>query len=298
VSIPATPLPAPALVVIDLQRRVVANTTEPRTAAQVVETAAELARAFRTRSLPVFFVRTQNLDREDLPGDELVPELGAEPSDIQILKHQFGAFHGTPLDLHLRRLGRRTLVLCGLMTNFGVESTARAADEYGYAVCAVEDALASVTRDAHRFSIAEIFSRLGEVRSAAEVIALLTEPKADAGPPVLEIRTFKLRSGTASDFDRLANVVARPLQEECGIEVVAAYPSLEDGEHYLVVRRFASESKRLELEEAFYSSPAWIDGPRDAVLALVEAYHSVVLPLASAHAHALVAALVHTEQKR
>jgi NIPSNAP len=109
--------------------------------------------------------------------------------------------------------------------------------------------------------------------------------------PVLEFRTFKLLSGTAERFDRLANDEATPRQEQLGIEVVAAFASLQDGEHYIVIRRFASEAERARQETLFYGSDAWANGPRDAVLALIESYHSVVVPIEGAHADALRAAL-------
>src|SRR3546814_10758135 len=57
----------------------------------------------------------------------------ARPTDLRITKHQWGAFYGTDLDLQLRRRRIETVVIGGIATNFGVESTARAAHEHGYA---------------------------------------------------------------------------------------------------------------------------------------------------------------------
>src|SRR3546814_3892582 len=69
----------------------------------------------------------------------------ARPTDLRITKHQWGAFYGTDLDLQLRRRRIETVVIGGIATNFGVESTARAAHEHGYAPVLVEDACASLT---------------------------------------------------------------------------------------------------------------------------------------------------------
>jgi nicotinamidase-related amidase len=105
--------------------------------------------------------------------DVLSPALGAGPRDIRITKHQWGAFYGTELDLQLRRRGITTLVMCGISTNIGVESTARDAWERGYAVVFVEDAMASFDAAAHAFALKNIFVRLGRVRSTSEVLAAL-----------------------------------------------------------------------------------------------------------------------------
>jgi nicotinamidase-related amidase len=86
-----------------------------------------------------------------------------EPGDILILKRQWGAFHGTELDLQLRRRGVSTIVLGGVATNFGVESTARQAWELGYAIIIAEEATAGVTADMHQFSIEKIMPRIARV---------------------------------------------------------------------------------------------------------------------------------------
>jgi nicotinamidase-related amidase len=159
-----------ALVVVDLQHRVVALATEPHRASDVVRRSRDLAEAFRRAGLPVIFVRTVNLNQPDTEGDELVEELDRQPGDILVTKHQWDAFHGTPLDIYLRHAATTDITLVGLMTNFGVESTARTADAFGYGVVVVEDATASVSAAAHRFAVTEIFPRLGRVVSIAEIV--------------------------------------------------------------------------------------------------------------------------------
>jgi len=180
-----------ALVVIDLTKGIVSIPTEPHDAGTVVANAVKLARAFREHGMPVFLVRvTPSPDGKDrlqpltdgapawrppsTPGwAEIVPELGPEPSDFVITKRQWGAFHGTELDLQLRRRGIDTIVLCGVATNAGVESTARFAYEYGYQQVFVEDATAARSRAEHTHPMTTTFLRLGRIRNTAQVLAAL-----------------------------------------------------------------------------------------------------------------------------
>ena len=96
---------------------------------------------------------------------ELVPELGREPSDIVVTKHQPNAFYGTDLEVHLQRRGIRTIILGGISTNVGVEATARAAHERGYEQLFVPEAMAAREADLHEHSVRRIFPTLGRVRS-------------------------------------------------------------------------------------------------------------------------------------
>ncbi|MDB4950896.1 MAG: Nicotinamidase/isochorismatase family protein [Gemmatimonadetes bacterium] len=179
-----------ALVLIDLQHGIVGMRLAPYTGAEVVERAARLAERFRQAGAPVVLVRVafspDNGDMHRPPADslpplferpadwsELVPQIGPREGDIVVTKRQWGAFHGTDLDLQLRRRGIRTVVLGGIATNFGVESTARAAFEHAYALVLVEDAMSSVSAEAHAFAVGTIFPRLGRVRSTDEVLAAL-----------------------------------------------------------------------------------------------------------------------------
>jgi nicotinamidase-related amidase len=104
---------------------------------------------------------------------EIVPELGPEPGDLVITKRQWGAFYGTELDLQLRRRGIDTILLAGISTNVGVESTARDAYERGYAQVFVEDAMAARNPDEHAHTVRTVFARIGRVRSTAQVLAAL-----------------------------------------------------------------------------------------------------------------------------
>jgi nicotinamidase-related amidase len=180
-----------ALVVIDLQRGTVGAPTAPYPAADVVAHAAAVASALRAAGGTVVLVRvTPSADGRDAlrpqadipawqPGPrppdwaEIVPELGPEPGDLVITKRQWGAFYGTELDLQLRRRGIDTILLAGISTNVGVESTARDAYERGYEQVFVEDAMAARDPDEHAHTIRTVFARIGRVRSTTEVLGAL-----------------------------------------------------------------------------------------------------------------------------
>ena len=104
---------------------------------------------------------------------ELIPELDRQPGDIVVFKRQWGAFYGTDLDLQLRRRGLSTIVLCGIATEAGVESTARDAYERGYELIFASDAMTGLSPEAHANSIERIFPRLGRVRTTTQIIAAL-----------------------------------------------------------------------------------------------------------------------------
>jgi nicotinamidase-related amidase len=180
-----------ALVVIDLQRGIVSREVAPHRSAEVVVRSARLAARFRELAALVVLVRVAySADDADrlkpvadaapmvagpLPPDwsSLVPEIGPAPTDLVVTKRQWGAFYGTELELQLSRRGIRALVMCGIATNFGVESTARDAFERGYHLVFAEDAMAGPSAEAHGFATKAIFPRIGQVRSTAEILAAL-----------------------------------------------------------------------------------------------------------------------------
>jgi nicotinamidase-related amidase len=176
-----------ALVLIDLQRGVLSRETAPRSPAEVVRAASRLVHAARQVGALVVQVRVSfAADRGDALGldvdetvpstrapgwDELADEMQPREGEIVITKRQWGAFYGTGLDLDLRRRGKKTIVLGGIATNFGVESTARDAWERNYQLVLVEDAMAGMNDESHQFAIRRIFPRLGRVCGVADVLA-------------------------------------------------------------------------------------------------------------------------------
>ncbi len=177
-----------ALVVIDLQKSIASidRNTAPNSVGSVIDNAAKIADAFRSKGMTVILVRVKPTGRDRLnvvadtqysmpdkvPDDwaDIVPELGPKEGDILVTKKQWGAFYGTDLELQLRRRGIDTIVLCGISTNHGVESTARFAYEFGFQQVFAEDAMTAMSEEAHRVSIETAFKRMGRVRSTDEVV--------------------------------------------------------------------------------------------------------------------------------
>jgi nicotinamidase-related amidase len=172
-----------ALIVIDLQKGIVGMPTA-HPGGEIVKRAAALADAFRRHGLPVVLV---NVDRgapgrtEQAPNlgalpagwTELVPELNRRPTDHTLTKRTWGAFTGTGLNEHLQGLGVTEVVIAGIATSAGVESTARQAHELGYNVALAVDAMTDRSAEAHANSITRIFPRLGETGTTREIIDLL-----------------------------------------------------------------------------------------------------------------------------
>jgi nicotinamidase-related amidase len=173
----------PALIVIDLQKGIVGLPTA-HPSHEITGHSAALTRAFRQHSFPVVLVnvaggapgRTDVTHSFNPPADwaDLVPELELQPNDHTVTKLRWGAFHETDLDQHLKDLGVTQVILCGIATSIGVESTARNAHELGYHVVLVEDAMTDLDAETHAHSVKKIFPRLGEVTNTAEVLSALT----------------------------------------------------------------------------------------------------------------------------
>jgi nicotinamidase-related amidase len=181
---PVTTLdPKTALILIDLQKGIVARPTA-HPASEIVARASALAEAFRRHGLPVVLVNVaggapgrteQPRSGGPLPGDwaDFVPELNRQPGDHTVTKQQWGAFRNTGLEDYLRDLGVTQVVIAGISTSIGVESTARHACECGFNVTLAVDAMTDMNIDAHINSVTRIFPRLGETGTTQEITDLL-----------------------------------------------------------------------------------------------------------------------------
>jgi nicotinamidase-related amidase len=179
-----------ALVLIDLQKGILPFAGGPHSAADVLDKASSLIKRFHDQQAPVILVRVGwSADGGDAPRQlvdrsmpakafppewwEIPDELGAIDSDIRITKRQWGAFYGTELELQLRRRGIDHIVLGGISTNIGVESTARHAWELGFSLVFAEDAMSAASGEHHAFAAENIFPRIGRMRSTAQVLEML-----------------------------------------------------------------------------------------------------------------------------
>ncbi len=172
-----------ALIVIDLQKGIL-GMPGAHPIPEIVDRSAQLARAFRQRSLPVVLVNVSGAapGRTDagmpafsFPPDwtDLAPELQAQPGDHLVTKQRWGAFLGTDLDAYLRRRAVTQIVLAGVATSIGVESTARGAYDLGYNVTLAVDAMTDRDLEMHRRSVEKVFPRLGETAQTADLLRLL-----------------------------------------------------------------------------------------------------------------------------
>ena len=96
-------------------------------------------------------------------------------------------------------------------------------------------------------------------------------------PRILEIRTYNLKPDTRADFARIAHTVVRPMLEQHGMDVVAMKPSLADENSYCLIRAYIDLADRNTSQAAFYGGDGWKEGPRDAILACLEGYATIVM---------------------
>lgn len=176
--------PNTALIVVDLQNAILQfPTVLPH--AEVIANAAKLADAFRSHGLPVVLVnaaggapgRTEAPRR--MPSNpapdalDIVPELNAAPSDHRVTKRTWGSFTATDLDEYLRKNDVTQVVVCGIATSAGVESTARFAHELGYNVTLASDAMSDRSQEVQDYVVDQVFPRIGETGTTDEILALL-----------------------------------------------------------------------------------------------------------------------------
>lgn len=181
---PVTTLdPSTALIVVDLQKGIVGSSfLHPIDG--IVDRSRALLGAFRERGLPVVLVnvagaapgRTERQRRiEPYPAGwtDFIPELNQQPGDIVVTKRTWGAFTDTGLEGRLKSLGVTQVVVAGVATGTGVESTARQAYEHGFHVTLALDAMTDARAEAHDYSVKHVFPRLGETGTAQDIIDLL-----------------------------------------------------------------------------------------------------------------------------
>jgi len=186
---PVTALdPKTALIVVDLQKGIAALPCA-HPVAGVVERSAALAQAFRAKGLPVVLVnvdavapgRTQQARAiSAFPPDftELLAQLDRQPSDHLVTKRTWGAFTGTDLEAWLKGQAVTQVVVTGVATSAGVESTARFAHELGFNVTLATDAMTDMSLEAHENSVARIFPRMAETGTTQEILDLLASAQA------------------------------------------------------------------------------------------------------------------------
>jgi nicotinamidase-related amidase len=175
--------PQTALLVVDLQKGI-AGLPAAHPMRDVVGNAVALLEAFRSRGLPVVLINVdgrapgrseQAFTTPVLPDGwtELLPELNRQPTDHVVTKRTWGAFSKTDLEGYLRECGVTQIVVCGVSTSAGVESTARQGHELGFNIALAVDAMTDLNADAHHNSVTRIFPKLGETGTTRELVDLV-----------------------------------------------------------------------------------------------------------------------------
>ena len=179
-----------ALVVIDLQVAIkgMGRNLAPHSLEDVCSRTAAVAEALRAKGGIAAYIRVDPADMlqrlTDVPSRGLseyppdattiLPESGYRKGiDLVTTKRSWGAFHNTDLNAKLREKSIDTILITGIATNMGVESTARSAADIGYNVVFLEDAMSSLSAEMHAFPFQLLFPRLGRVRSTAQVLEAL-----------------------------------------------------------------------------------------------------------------------------
>ena len=177
---------ATALIVVDLQNGLLSRPLAPHDKGTILGNTVALADALSSRDGLVVRVKMDFLALPTTPVDvlssmpkalpaafsALAPEIEALHGSI-LVKRQWGSFHGTELDVVLRQQNITTVIICGLATNFGIESTVREAWQHRYEVVVAEDACSSLSAELHDFAITKIFPSISRVRRTATIIAAL-----------------------------------------------------------------------------------------------------------------------------
>jgi nicotinamidase-related amidase len=176
--------PKTALIVVDLQKGIV-QSPFIHPISDVIKRSRALLDAFRRQDLPAVLVnvagrapgRTEQPPRNVTFAEgwtDLLPELGQQPGDILVTKRTWGSFANTDLEAQLKARGVTQVVVTGVATGTGVEATARQAYEQGFNVTLAIDAMTDVRPEAHEYSIAHVFPRLGETGSTQQISDLIT----------------------------------------------------------------------------------------------------------------------------
>ncbi len=103
----------------------------------------------RTCGRPIIYIQHINppddyFFLEGTHGVEISDRIKPQDGDKVIIKHFPNSFLETELDDHLKSLGVDTLIVCGMMTHMCIDTTVRAAMDYGYQVKLAANACATM----------------------------------------------------------------------------------------------------------------------------------------------------------
>ncbi|MFD4432916.1 cysteine hydrolase family protein [Nocardia sp. NPDC058497] len=180
--------PVSALIAIDLQNGILA-VAEAEDARRIVERTAELAEAFHAAGLPVIWVtalgRPAGRTEVPLPGGKpqadfavLDERLPVTETDLRVAKKALSAFTSAEVTGLLADRAVTNVVVTGIATGMGVESTARAAYDAGYSVTVPTDAVTDLNAERNRLSLTLTLPAIAETGTTADVLAALRRTRA------------------------------------------------------------------------------------------------------------------------
>ena len=186
-----------ALIVIDLQNFLLDERAEALGISKyareirVIENTQKAIEKARSAGIPIIYVQTilrpeilpdsgmwkmfkgmaEGISAEEIePMMEIIKEVVPHPEDYVVRKcNCMNAFYNTDLDTILRGLKCDTLIFTGVMTNFCVETSVRAASDRGYNVLVLSDCVAAMNEESQRFPLTMVFPLLGEVTTVEEL---------------------------------------------------------------------------------------------------------------------------------
>lgn len=115
------------------------------------------------------------------PATDVLAELAPRPGDRVLTKPSIDVFTSTRLAEELRVGGVETLVIAGVLTDAGVESSARHAAERGFRVVVVEDACAAWEEGFHAASLSALSRYFARIATTEEVVAGVERAVGDSG---------------------------------------------------------------------------------------------------------------------
>ncbi|MEM1508398.1 MAG: isochorismatase family cysteine hydrolase [Thermofilaceae archaeon] len=176
-----------ALLIIDMLEEFVRGRLRAEAAEAIVPNIRKLADFSRSRGIPVIYAvdrHYQGIDKElelwgphalkGSPKSKVIRELEPFNSDYIVYKRRYDAFFGTDLDILLRELKVKNIIITGIHTHICVQQTAVSAFYRGYDVIVPVDCVAAASRDWHERGLEYMRSFLGaELLNSCELIEKL-----------------------------------------------------------------------------------------------------------------------------
>ena len=178
-------LDKPAILVVDMLNDFVTGSLGCDRGRAIVPATAQLLDAARKAGVPVIFCNDchlKGIDREltiwgdhaikGTKGAEVIPELKLCSKDYVVPKRRYSGFFQTDLDILLKELGVKTVIMTGLHAHMCVRHTSADAFCLGYDVVVAKEATDSFTEEDYKIGLAYLKTCYGaDAYSNKELIA-------------------------------------------------------------------------------------------------------------------------------